>query len=289
MTGLGLPKADRPKEVGLSAKRLARVSATFRQNVERNVIPGAVVLVARGGRIAYAEAFGWRDREAKAPMELDSIFRIASMTKPLTSVAAMMLADEGKLQVAAAVADYLPEFADRTVGPDRVAAKRVMTVQDLLRHTSGLTYAGFGDSAVQMIWRDAQLMTEDQTNAEMVAKLASLPLMVEPGTTWEYSMSTSRLQLRRDRPPAVRCARTRARDGLRLRPGLCGAHRRRPMPATWVGRRIFLGGVYGTAFWIDPVEQLVVVAMMLAPERRLYYRHLLCPLVYGALTNPASP
>jgi CubicO group peptidase (beta-lactamase class C family) len=190
MTGLGLPKADRPKEVGLSAKRLARLSATFRQDVERNLIPGAVVLIARGGRIAYAEAFGWRDREAKAPMELDAIFRIASMTKPLTSVAAMMLAEEGKLQVAAAVADYLPEFADRTVGADRVAAKRVMTVQDLLRHTSGLTYAGFGDSAVQMIWRDAQLMTEDQTNAELVTKLAPLPLMFEPGTTWEYSMST---------------------------------------------------------------------------------------------------
>src|SRR6516164_8119658 len=172
MTGLGLPKADRPKEV------------------ERNLIPGAVVLIARGGHIAYAETFGWRDREAKAPMELDAIFRIASMTKPLTSVAAMILAEEGKLQIAAPVAEYLSEFADRTVGPDRVPAKRVMTVQDLLRHTSGLAYAAFGDSAVQMIWRDAQPMAENQTSAEMVAKLASLPLMFEPGTTWEYSMST---------------------------------------------------------------------------------------------------
>src|SRR6516225_7412719 len=136
MTGLGLPKADRPKEVGLSAKRLARLSATFRQDIERNLIPGAVV------------------------------------------------------QIAAPVAEYLPEFANRTVGPDRVPAKRVMTVQDLLRHTSGLTYAAFGDSPVQMIWRDVQPMAEDQTSAEMVAKLASLPLMLEPGTTWEYSMST---------------------------------------------------------------------------------------------------
>ena len=190
MTGLGLPKADRPKEVGLSGKRLARLSAAFRQDVEGNMIPGAVVLIARGGLVAYAEAFGFRDREAKAPMELDAIFRIASMTKPLTSVAAMILAEEGKLQIAAPVAEYLPEFADRTVGPERVPAKRTMTVQDLLRHTSGLTYAAFGDSPVQMIWRDAQPMTEDQTNAEMVAKLASLPLMFEPGTTWEYSMST---------------------------------------------------------------------------------------------------
>jgi len=190
MSALGLPKADRPKEVGLSAKRLARLSAAFQQDVDRNMIPGAVMMIARCGQIAYAEAFGFRDREAKAPMQLDAIFRIASMTKPLTSVAAMILAEEGKLLVAAPVAEYLPEFANRTIGPERVPAKRTMTVQDLLRHTSGLTYAAFGDSPVQMIWRDAQPMTEDQTNAEMVTKLASLPLMFEPGTTWEYSMST---------------------------------------------------------------------------------------------------
>jgi CubicO group peptidase (beta-lactamase class C family) len=401
MTGLGLPKADRPKEVGLSGKRLARLSATFRQDVERNMIPGAVVLIARGGLVAYAEAFGFRDREAKAPMELDAIFRIASMTKPLTSVAAMILAEEGKLQIAAPVAEYLPEFADRTVGPDRVPAKRTMTVQDLLRHTSGLTYAAFGDSPVQMIWRDAQPMTEDQTSAEMVAKLGSLPLMFEPGTTWEYSMSTdvlgrvvevvsgqdlaefidariSRPLGLRDtgfaatgdraarvaepqadpatgsRPPmrdvtkprrwasggggAISTAADYLRfcqmllnggelDGTRIlapktvalmasdhlppgcnygdtaRPrfgalapvpemgygfGLGFAVRtdagRCPLPGS-VGE-YFWGGVLGTSFWIDPVEQLIVVAMMQAPERRLYYRHLLRPLVYGALVGP---
>jgi CubicO group peptidase (beta-lactamase class C family) len=123
-------------------------------------------------------------------MGLDAIFRVASMTKPVTSVAAMMLAEEGKLQIAAPVADYLPEFKDRTVGVERVCAQRTMTVQDLLRHTSGLTYAQFGDSAAQMLWRDANLMTEDQTNEELVTKLAQLPLMFEPGTIWEYSMST---------------------------------------------------------------------------------------------------
>jgi CubicO group peptidase (beta-lactamase class C family) len=401
MTGLGLPKADRPKEVGLSAKRLARLSATFRQHVERNLIPGAVVLIARGGHIAYAETFGWRDREAKAPMELDAIFRIASMTKPLTSVAAMILAEKGKLQIAAPVAEYLPEFADCTIGPERVPAKRTMTVQDLLRHTSGLTYAAFGDSAVQMIWRDAQPMTENQTSAEMAAKLASLPLMFEPGTTWEYSMSTDVLgrvvevvsgqdladfidaricrplglrdtgfaaagdraarvaEAQTDpttgaRPPmrdvahpgrwasggggAVSTAADYLRfcqmllnggelDGARIlapktvaliasdhlppdcnygetaRPrfgalapvpemgygfGLGFAVRtdagRCPLPGS-VGE-YFWGGVLGTSFWIDPVERLVVVAMMMAPERRLYYRHLLRPLVYGALVGP---
>ncbi|MGH7030967.1 MAG: serine hydrolase domain-containing protein, partial [Stellaceae bacterium] len=146
--------------------------------------------IARGGRVGYAEAFGFRDREAAAPMTQDTIFRIASMTKPVTSVAAMMLAEEGELQLSAPVADYLSEFKERTVGVERARARRAMTVQDLLRHTSGLTYAAFGDSPVQMIWRDADLMNETQTNADLVAKLAQLPLMFEPGTTWEYSMST---------------------------------------------------------------------------------------------------
>src|SRR5215472_14932840 len=112
-------------------------------------------------------------------MTADAIFRVASMTKPITSVAAMMLAEEGRL-----------EIAEMTVGVERRKAKRIMTVQDLMRHTSGLTYAQFGDTPVQMIWRDAKLMDEGQTNAELVAKLAALPLMFEPGTTWEYSMST---------------------------------------------------------------------------------------------------
>jgi CubicO group peptidase (beta-lactamase class C family) len=403
MSALGLPKADRPKEVGLSAKRLARLSAVFREDVERNMIPGAVVLIARGGQIAYAEAFGWRDSEAKAPMRLDAIFRVASMTKPLTSVAAMILAEEGKLQIAAPVAEYLPEFANRTIGAERVPAKRTMTVQDLLRHTSGLTYAAFGDSPVQMIWRDAQPMTDDQTNAEMVSNLAGLPLMFEPGTTWEYSMSTDvlgrvvevasgqdladfidtricrPLGLRDTgfaaiderseriaepqidpatgvRPPmrdvsravrwasggggAVSTAADYVRfcqmllnggdlDGTRIlapktvalmasdhlppgcnygdtaRPrfgalapvpemgygfGLGFAVRtdagRCPLPGS-VGE-YFWGGVLGTSFWIDPVEQMVVVAMMMAPERRLYYRHLLRPLVYGALVGPVA-
>jgi CubicO group peptidase (beta-lactamase class C family) len=147
-------------------------------------------MIARGGRVGYAEAIGYRDREANAEMRLDSIFRIASMTKPIVSVAAMQLTEEGRLDIGAPVARYIPEFAEMTVGAERKATSRTMTVQDLLRHTSGLTYAMFGDSPVQMIWRDADLQAEDQTNAELVGKLAELPLLFEPGTTWEYSMST---------------------------------------------------------------------------------------------------
>lgn len=190
MHEVGLPRAERPEQVGLSSERLARITATLAADVERKLIPGAVTLVARAGRVAYAEACGWRDREAKAPMTLDAIFRIASMTKPMTTVAAMMLAEEGRLQVAMPVADYLPEFRDLTVGIERAPAQRVMTVQDLMRHTSGLTYAPFGESPVQMLWRQSDLMSEEQTNADLVAKLGRLPLMFEPGTTWEYSMST---------------------------------------------------------------------------------------------------
>jgi CubicO group peptidase (beta-lactamase class C family) len=190
MNDLGLPRAECPEQVGLSSARLERLSAAIHADVARRLIPGAVLAIARGGRLAYAEAFGWRDREAGAPMSADAIFRVASMTKPITSVAAMMLAEEGRLEIAAPVAQYIPEFAELTVGVERRKTQRTMTVQDLMRHTSGLTYAQFGDTPVQMIWRDTKLMDEDQTNAELVAKLAGLPLMFEPGTTWEYSMST---------------------------------------------------------------------------------------------------
>jgi CubicO group peptidase (beta-lactamase class C family) len=190
MTALGLPRAECPEQVGLSSERLQRITATVRGDVEAGAIPGAVVTIARSGRLAYAEAIGYRGKEAGAAMTLDTIFRIASMTKPLTSVSAMILGEEGRLDIGAPVAEYIPAFKELTVGVERTKATRTMTVQDLLRHTSGLTYAAFGDSPVQMIWRDANLMAEDQTNEELVGKLANLPLMFEPGTTWEYSMST---------------------------------------------------------------------------------------------------
>ncbi|HTW52478.1 MAG TPA: serine hydrolase domain-containing protein [Stellaceae bacterium] len=190
MRGLGLPRAERPEQVGLSSERLQRITAHIAADVERGAIPGAVLAIARAGRIGYAEAIGYRDREANASMQLDTIFRIASMTKPMVSVAAMGLAEEGRLDIGAPVAQYIPAFKEMAVGADRTKATRTMTVQDLLRHTSGLTYALFGDSPVQMIWRDANLQAEDQTNAELVEKLGQLPLLFEPGTTWEYSMST---------------------------------------------------------------------------------------------------
>src|SRR5713226_9079415 len=130
MTASGLPRAECPEQVGLSSARLERLASVIQQDVERKLIPGAVLVIARAGRVGYAAAFGWRDREAGAPMTLDSIFRIASMTKPITSVAAMMLSEEGRLEIAAPVANYLPEFAELTVGVEHVKPQRTMTVQD---------------------------------------------------------------------------------------------------------------------------------------------------------------
>lgn len=199
----GIPKAATPKEVGLSKERLNRISTWIKSDVEKGVVPGAVVMVLRKGKIAYYEAFGYRDREKNVPMTRDSIFRIASMTKPFTALAIMMLAEEGKIQLPLPVSQYLPEFKDLKVGVEKKdpatgkaelvldAASREMTVQDLLRHTSGLTYSSgpFGKSLVKDLYSELKLYVMPPTNAELVTKLSQLPLQFHPGTTWEYSMS----------------------------------------------------------------------------------------------------
>jgi len=197
--GLTLTKA--PEDVGLSGERLKRLSSIMKAGVDKGEIPGAVVLIGRNGKVAYLEAFGFRDRETKAPMKADAIFRIASMTKPVVSLAVMMLAEEGKLAIGNPVSRYLPAFKDLKVGVVKKngdgavevvqqAARREMTVQDLLRHTSGLTYGAPNLGPLKQAYLDAKLMDPGQTNEEMVAKLATLALVHQPGTTWEYSMST---------------------------------------------------------------------------------------------------
>jgi CubicO group peptidase (beta-lactamase class C family) len=186
--------------VGLSKERLQRISAWLQTDVDKKVIPGAVVMVLRKGKVAYYEAFGYQDREKNIPMSRISIFRIASMTKPFTSLATMMLAEEGKIQILVPVFRYLPEFKDLKVGvekKDQATGKvelvletpsRPMTVQDLLRHTSGITYGIFGKSMVKDLYNKANLF-DSKTNAELVTKLSQLPLQYPPGTTWDYSMS----------------------------------------------------------------------------------------------------
>ncbi|MBU6273177.1 MAG: beta-lactamase family protein, partial [Betaproteobacteria bacterium] len=196
-----LPRAARPEEVGLSSARLARLTERLRQGVEKGEIPGAVVLVARRGRIAYQESVGWRDAEARVPMRPDAIFRIASMTKPFTSLAIMMLAEEGRLSIADPAAKYLPAFKDLKVGAVRrdgdgrgelvlEAPRRPMTIQDLLRHTAGLTYGLAGPNPVKQAYVDAKVGSTEDTNEQLVAKLARLPLVYQPGSTWEYSVAT---------------------------------------------------------------------------------------------------
>ena len=199
--GQGIPRAQSPEEVGFVATRLKRLSDRIEEGVRNNELPGAVVLIARNGKIVMFDAFGFRDKEAKAPMKTDSIFRIASMTKPITSVAAMMLAEEGKLTLADKVSKYIPGFADTKVSVSTRKADgtvelslepqfRPMTVHDLFRHTSGLTYGAAGSNPVKQSYIDMKVMASDQTNEQMTDKLAKLALLYQPGTTWEYSMST---------------------------------------------------------------------------------------------------
>lgn len=195
-----LLRANQPEDVGLSSERLKRVTAVFQTEVDNNKIPGAVVLILRKGKVAYFEAIGFQDREKKLPMKADTIFRIASMTKPIVSVAIMMLIEEGKIQLAKPASVFLPEFKNLMVGVEKVndgkpelvlePARRQMTIQDLLRHTSGLSYPFFGDSLVKQAYRNANVMAPSLTLAEVVTKVSQLPLAFHPGTTFEYSIST---------------------------------------------------------------------------------------------------
>jgi CubicO group peptidase (beta-lactamase class C family) len=196
-----LPKLSRPEEAGFSSERLRYITQFFQSEVDKGAIPGAVLLVARNGKIVYRQAIGYQDREKKTPMKTDAMFRIFSMTKPISTVAVMMLAEEGKIDVMAPVAEYLPEFKDVKVGVEKMdpatgkptlsleAPARPMTVQDLLRHTSGIVYGPFGNSLVHQAYNQANLFDNGQTLAEFVTKLAKLPLAHQPGTVWEYGMS----------------------------------------------------------------------------------------------------
>jgi CubicO group peptidase (beta-lactamase class C family) len=194
-SSLTLPQAA-PEEIGLSSHRLARLSAVMRAETERGRVPGAVALVSRKGRIGYFESFGRQGPDAATPMAKDTIFRIYSMTKPITSVAAMMLWEQGRFLLDDPIGKYLPELTDLKVavqsdgGVDYVPARRKITIQDLLRHTSGLTYEFRGSEPVHKMYMEAKLYRRTQTNADQVAALGKLPLIVHPGTRWEYSRST---------------------------------------------------------------------------------------------------
>ena len=195
-----LPTAT-PERVGLSTERLQMLSDVLKADVAAGKIPGAVLLVARQGKVAWFEPVGQLDPAAGTPMQRDGIFRIYSMSKPITSVAAMMLVEDGRLKLDDPISMYLPEYASMTVGVEKpgadgkpvletVPARRPITVQDLMRHTSGLTYGFFGPGLVKQAYNAAGLGANDPTNAEFSQRLAKLPLAYQPGTTWDYSQST---------------------------------------------------------------------------------------------------
>jgi CubicO group peptidase (beta-lactamase class C family) len=180
----------------LNARALLRLRDTFQSHVDRGRIPGAVVALGLGDHVEAFETLGRLDTKAGSPMREDAIFRIYSMTKPIVSLAALLLAEEGRLQLTDSVAAYLPEFGRQQVAVEEGGTVRLepvrqpATVHDLLRHTAGLTYEFLGESAVQRQYREARIFSRTRSNAEFAKTLAALPLAHQPGTCWEYSRAT---------------------------------------------------------------------------------------------------
>jgi len=190
-----------PASSSLLPEKLGRVGDYIRQEIAAGTIPGAVILIQQHGHPVYFESFGVRDLQSRRPMTADTIFRIYSMSKPITSVAAMMLVEDGKLALDDPVAKYIPAFANVKVGVEKADQSgkpelalepldRPITIEDLLRHTSGLTYGFYGNSAVRKIYAKSDMFDGDFDNATFVERLARLPLAEQPGTRWDYGHST---------------------------------------------------------------------------------------------------
>ena len=187
--GAEIPRA-KPHEVGLSAERLDRITEALAADVERGHLAGAIGVVARRGKIAYWKTVGMADIEGKRPMHDDAVFRIYSMTKPIVGVALMTLFEEGRFALRDPVKAYLPELGGLKVlaGGKEAPLSREMTVQDLMRHTAGMTYGG-GDSAVDKMYGDLNVLGGNRSVDDFVQKLAKIPLKHQPGSAWEYSVS----------------------------------------------------------------------------------------------------
>ena len=187
-----------PAQAGLCGERSARLLAVLQSEIDRQRLPGAVVLVARHGKVALFEGLGAQDPATGESMARDSIFRIYSMTKPIVSVAVMMLMEQGCVMLSDPVAKYLPEFASQQVAlsggvgdlPTGRPPIREATVHDLLRHTAGLTYEFMGSLPVHRQYAQARIGSRQRSNAEFSKALATLPLLADPGSVWEYSRAT---------------------------------------------------------------------------------------------------
>ncbi len=190
----GLPTAE-PDEIGLSRAGLKRLTAVMEREIAAGRAPGLSMLIARNGKVGFARTLGALRPDGPA-MPPDAIFRIYSMTKPIVSVAAMMLVEDGRMLITDPLSEYIPAFANTKVGVengdrlDLVPLKRPITIQDLMRHTSGLTYGFGGTSKVHKLIAAARILSQDKTMAEHAEALAALPLMHQPGEVWEYSLST---------------------------------------------------------------------------------------------------
>jgi CubicO group peptidase (beta-lactamase class C family) len=190
-----------PVAGSFSREGLARVGDYIRNEIATGKIPGAILLIQQHGMPVYSENFGVRDVATKLPMSADTIFRLYSMSKPITSVAVMMLVEDGKLKLDDPVSKYIPAFAETKVGVEkrgddgrlmlvRESLSRPITIEDLLRHTSGLTYGFNGGNLVRKFYAEADLFSGDLTNAEFAERIAALPLAEQPGTQWDYGHST---------------------------------------------------------------------------------------------------
>jgi CubicO group peptidase (beta-lactamase class C family) len=192
---------DIPAGAHFNQQKLRRIGEFFRGEIAGGKIPGAILLIQQHGKPVYREFFGVRDVATKLPMTDDTIFRLYSMSKPITSVAAMMLIDAGKLKLDDPLAKYIPSFGKAKVGVEKkndsgekvlelVPVNRPITIQDLMTHTSGIVYGFYGDGMVRRLYDKARLYDGDFDNAEFAERIARLPLVVQPGTLWDYGHST---------------------------------------------------------------------------------------------------
>ena len=184
-----------PEEVGFSASRLSRIDTAMQRYVDQKTLAGIVTLAARRGKVVHFEKFGYQDMVTSKPMELDTIFRIYSMTKPITSVALMMLFEQGLVRLTDPVTKFIPEFGKVKVliGQDGLTdLEGQITIQDLLRHTAGLSYGGYEDTQdpIDKLYDQSRLWRPDITIQEAVRCLTELPLAYQPGQAWRYSVAT---------------------------------------------------------------------------------------------------
>src|SRR5947209_472658 len=196
-----LAQAQTAAPAMLSPERLGNIDRYIGADIDNAIVPGGVLMIFKNGQRVYEKIWGERDPQTKAPMSADAIFRIYSMSKPITTVAAMMLVEEGRLALEEPVSKYIPSFKevkvgvenkgeDGNTGLDLVPPRKPITIQDLMRHTSGITYGFFGEGAVKQAYVDQHVFLGDFDNTEFADRIAKMPLAYQPGTTWDYSHST---------------------------------------------------------------------------------------------------